>query len=273
MFDDLSEYGTYMYCISHMSLFNSALLLVQRPGLGFAASEAKWHSYGRMVIPGKPPLIIIQPFGPVAFYYEECDTISEDGGKDDEMPRPWMVGKSDLIRSDIPDWEMQGLLRSMLFALKRHGVFYEENQFGMRLGGRAYFVRDAIPVQMEYAKKTLQYKTHYLITINSKSDVASKVTAICHEIGHLLCGHLGVDRELNKNKQVEISVPDRNLDDLSTESKEFEAERACELIMKSLGWKHDSREYLRDYMVHGQEPFYDLGIAVAAADQFLRWLG
>ena len=59
---------------------------------------------------------------------------------------------------------------------------------------------------------------------------------------------------------------------MSFEQKEYEAETACMLIMNGLGFEYDRSHYLDDYLINGQEPVYDLGMAVSAADQFLNWM-
>lgn len=59
---------------SNLSVFNSMLVAVQRPGAVAVAARAKWASIGRTVKPGLPPLLILWPFGPVAYLYEYSDT-------------------------------------------------------------------------------------------------------------------------------------------------------------------------------------------------------
>ena len=44
------------------------------------------------------------------------------------------------------------------------------------------------------------------------------------------------------------------------------------LIMKGLGYEYDHSKYLDSYMINGQESEYDMGMSIAAADQFLNWM-
>ncbi len=267
--DDLIEYSSYMYLSSGMKLINSFLLYIQRPGLGFAASEKTWNEYGRIIKPGANPLIVLLPFGPVDFYYEACDTYSEDNRPLED----WMCGNSSVIRSEIKsDNGMSDLFQFIRMALECHGVYYSEKEYGMRQGAQLSYIDVPITVTSYIKKKTIEYQTCYCITVNSRSDTASKVTSICHEIGHLLCGHVGIDYGLKKNSNIRISVPERNLKKISRESTEFEAEKTCELIMSILGYRYDSREYLQDYLIDGKEPPYDEDAVIAAADEFLYWL-
>lgn len=60
--------------------FNSATLMVQRRGVGYAATETTWlKRFGRVIKPGANPLIIMKPFAPLDLFYEACDTYSPDG--------------------------------------------------------------------------------------------------------------------------------------------------------------------------------------------------
>lgn len=44
------------------------------------------------------------------------------------------------------------------------------------------------------------------------------------------------------------------------------------IIMNGLGYEYDRSEYLDGYLVDGRPPEYDLGMSIAAADQFLSWM-
>lgn len=59
----------------HMAPFNAMLLQFQKPGLKFAMSAKQWRErFGRFPKEGVRPLLIMWPFGPVAFVYDELDT-------------------------------------------------------------------------------------------------------------------------------------------------------------------------------------------------------
>ena len=44
------------------------------------------------------------------------------------------------------------------------------------------------------------------------------------------------------------------------------------LIMNGLGYEYDRSKYLDGYLIEGQPPEYDLGMSIAAADQFISWM-
>lgn len=76
------EVGTYRDSTDYMELlkfvrrfrkmkpYNAMLLHVQKPGSTFVASASDWwERFRRKPKPGARPLVILRPFGPVAFVY------------------------------------------------------------------------------------------------------------------------------------------------------------------------------------------------------------
>lgn len=62
----------------NVSPFNAMLLQIQKPGLTFAATLHDWQvRYRRYINEGTRPLVILWPFGPVAFVYDVADTDGE----------------------------------------------------------------------------------------------------------------------------------------------------------------------------------------------------
>ena len=64
-----------MVRLRNFAPFNAMLLLVQKPGLSYAASARDWcERFGRTPKEGARPLLILWPFGPVALVYDVQDT-------------------------------------------------------------------------------------------------------------------------------------------------------------------------------------------------------
>lgn len=271
MIDSLISYGTYMHRLTGLSLFNCATLLVQKPGIGFATTEIQWKKrFNRYLNPNARPLIVMKPFEPLVVYYEACDTYHPDN----KILPEWIIDKSIVTSSkrplDIP-------YRELIPILEKHGVYYSESDLGVTFGGKMEYLEQPITLHIPKRNKKgevkyIEYKTHYAMCINSKSDDLCKARAIFHEIGHLLCGHLKEDEELKRNDAVRISITQRDRRMLSVEIEEFEAEKTCELIMNALGFEFDHSDYFKAYKINGQEPDYDLGVVVSAADHFLSWI-
>ena len=67
--------------------YNAMLLHVQKPGSQYVASAADWaNRFNRRPKPGARPLVILRPFGPVAFVYELSDTEGDPLPQDIEDP-------------------------------------------------------------------------------------------------------------------------------------------------------------------------------------------
>lgn len=260
MLDDWSEYGAYMWYASGLSLYNSAVLLVQRPGIGFAASENTWlKDYNRLPKPEASPLIIVKPFAPLDIYYEAIDTYSVDN-----TPLPeWMKTASRETLPSVPQFTKEQLA----FVLNQHGVYFGETDFGERIYGQMMYQPNAVPIKVVGKKREIKnIMTHYVLLVNSRLDFSRQIPTFFHEIGHLLCGHLTIDEEIQKNEFFNCKIPKR--DKPSHEQMEYEAEMTCSLIMKAIGW-----DYTPDSSIDGvNEEKYDLGIVLSAADRFLSWL-
>lgn len=112
----------------------------------------------------------------------------------------------------------------------------------------------------------MQVPTHYAIVANKNFNEPQKASVILHEIGHILCGHLGRDKD---NKA--ITVPDRRNDNLVKDTMEFEAEKVCEIVSKILCIDCNSEAYLQNYTDDGVEPPYSLRIVIEAADKVIKY--
>lgn len=175
----------------------------------------------------------------------------------------------------IPDFPCRPFgvnIDTIIKMLNNHGVYYDEREMGERAVGIMEYCEVPVFVKAYHNKEYASVQTHYAMVVNSKKSPEEKAAAVFHEIGHLLCGHLPQDETLKKYSWIDLAIPKRDRANFSTEQKEYEAETACMLIMKGLGYEYDRSKYLEGYLVNGAEPQYDLEMSIAAADQFLRWL-
>jgi hypothetical protein len=78
LYDQSSSYMELLAFVNrlpHIAPFNALLINIQKPGLRFAASARDWLvRVNRTVKEGARPLVILWPFGPVAFVYDVEDT-------------------------------------------------------------------------------------------------------------------------------------------------------------------------------------------------------
>lgn len=152
MIDELLDYSIYMFRTSHLSLFNSATLLVQRRGIGFAASESTWlKKYNRLIRPEAKPLIIMKPFAPLDVFYEAKDTYSSINK---DLPE-WMKEKS-IVMSAKTAFGINYL--DIIPVLNSHGIYYGEKEFGSRLGGQMQYLTNAVGVEIKKKEKIFTIK-------------------------------------------------------------------------------------------------------------------
>ena len=59
---------------NNLSVYNAMLVRLQRPGAAMVGSRRQWRDIGRHVLPDAIPIVILWPFGPVRFLFEQDDT-------------------------------------------------------------------------------------------------------------------------------------------------------------------------------------------------------
>ena len=72
--------------------YNAMLIHMQKPGSVYVASAADWENrFHRRIKPGARPLVILKPFGPIAFVFEYNDT--EGDPLPEELVHPFHTSK------------------------------------------------------------------------------------------------------------------------------------------------------------------------------------
>jgi hypothetical protein len=256
LYNDFVDFAIFMQMTKRYSFFNSALILLQRPGALYIESEDVWEKqYERHVLPEATPIVVMQPFGPINFVYDFSDTYGDKVPK--RMRDSFALPQSDpLIAEMLPD---------LIRIVNQLGIYYGEKDYGSRQGGQVEYLEGEMKVKVYEDKKEIEVSTHLAITVNKHSKDEQKATTILHEIGHILCGHLPVDKSNQR-----LKVPDRIKEGLSEEQKEFEAEKVCELICKSLGISYNNNDYLDGYLTNGNEPYFSVRLVIEAADKFMK---
>lgn len=227
-FDDFLDFvGRF----SNMSIYNAMLVMVQRPGAGAVATRNKWEEFGRTIKPDAIPIVILRPFGPVAFVFEQGDTQGRPmpGAEDSSLFATGMLS--------------QKVYDQTLIAAKKYEIDVEDSgQFGVLLAGTATgfnILSDtghAINIFPETGKAKVVRA--FRIRLNAKHDLSTRFATLAHELGHIYCGHVGAD---SKGRW-----PART--GLSYEQRESEAEAVCWLVCQRNGVKSRSREYLHSRM-------------------------
>ena len=208
---------------SNLSVFNSMLVTIQRPGAVAVGSRAKWASIGRAVKPGTPPLLILWPFGPVAYLYEYSDT---EGA---EM---------DGAQANLLFAEGQPPPRRLSHLIKAAGGYNIVVDYSDRHGPlSAGLAHPAISQLGRVATKS--ERPAWRILINNNLDAASAFATLAHELGHIYCGHLG--------EGPNASWPGRR-HQLGEAERELEAEAVSHIVCQRNGIKTRSAEYLAEHI-------------------------
>lgn len=258
------DYAVWAWQTQNWSLFNSALAFLQRDGCVYLATEVKWNQMGRTIKSSANPIVIMVPFGPITFVYDLADTEGEYVPKDLQCfqdfiePLPQAVSENTLI-----------ILKNLCNHL---GIVYSEKRMGARKGGEAKRLEKRKYFQ-DYSGKNKKRKIGWFeIVINGNCNTTQKALSLLHELGHILCGHLILDKILKKD--ISFSIPDRSKENLTKNMCEWEAEKVCVVACRMLGMKYDSAEYLDGY---GFSEFSNtqvgsLRIALDAADKIIRFV-
>lgn len=259
---ELTEFAVFNYYNRGYSCFNSALLLLQKPGATLVKSEHLWSKEERYIKPEATPLVILRPGGPVALVYDYSDTYSEKDENEnlrEALYREYMDRKMYMLTE-------YDYLR-MCENLNKIGVIFEEKPFGERQGGLiAPLARPLKTCYIKYDRHnnlvTKEVDAYYKIVINSNYNVHEKSLALMHELGHLFCGHVPASKPF-KSKV----LPTEFRTGLSADSMEYEAELACRLVCEYFSLINNCQEYLQQHMTNGTVPFYSKSAVISAVDK------
>lgn len=213
------EFLGFMTRFNSLSVYNSMLVQVQRPGAAAVGSRRQWAEYGRTVNPDAVPIVVLQPFGPVRFVFEISDTEGR------EVPGERM--SSLFAEGRVPQEQYD---RTKHAAAKYGIEVVETDKYGALLAGTA--------AAIERLPETLTSKTResarYRVRVNAKHDLPTRFATLAHELGHIYCGHLGAD--------LKGRWPART--QLAHAQWELEAEAVAWLVCQRTGVSPRSKEYL-----------------------------
>ena len=251
------EYGELLNFIKkfpRMAPYNAMLVHIQKPGSTFVASAKEWKEYySRYIKPGARPLVILRPFGPVAFVFEVEDTMG-DGPLPNEVINPFKAyGKVS-----------KTYFNNFIKNLPAEGIEYFESDHGSQRAGSIRTAGNHRVKVIIRGKRHISVKILCDMVVNSNFDDYTKLTTMFHEIGHMLCGHLG---DLGTTW-----IKDRT--DISLNEKEFEAESICWIISERLGLDNPSAMYLSGYL-NSNETIPDISLervlqSAAIIESFLK---
>jgi len=196
--------------------YNAMLLNIQKPGLTYATSAQEWREkFERSLKPGARPLIILWPFGPVAFVYDVQDT----EGKALPLDALSFVSRGDIDSKAIS---------SLTSKLDRKNIKTVWIDAG-----------DAVAGSISHVKmESIDQAASYDLRLNTNHKPSVQFSTIAHELGHLYLGHLGADTKLE--------IRDRRGSDKGR--REIEAESVAYLVTGRYGVETRSHPYLAEFV-------------------------
>jgi len=232
------------------SPFNCFLLHSQNPAVSYVATARSWEKrFGRRPKRDARPLVILAPMSPVLFVYDLKDTEGRP------VPR-------DILRP----FETQGsvdktTLDRTVHNCGLHRIEVRQALLGHYHGGSAIRLTD--DAREHYRDMELDHTSNYLILLSRELNLEDEYSSLVHELGHILCGHLGTDGEAWW----------RDRRGLGKNQVEIEAESIAFLVCRRKGLLLNAEKYLSGYADEDREiPAFSLN-AVFQATDYIEQMG
>ncbi len=225
--------------------YNCMLLHIQKPTLTHVATVGDWkRGFGRYPKRNARPLVILQPFGPVMFLFDLEDT--------EGAPVPESLIKPFKTQGLLPKYKFDNTIFNCLV----HGIDVREDLTGLFEAGKA--IRLNHNSRRKYQDLNLSPYSNYLILLNMNHSVEEQYSTLVHELGHIFCGHLGVDQLAWWESRIK----------LSKDIIEVEAESIAYLVCCRQQLKASSERYLSNYRtpVSIEMPYFSLNSILQATD-------
>ncbi len=164
------------------SPLNALLLYVQHPEATHVATARAWaNRHHRGLTPQARPLAILAPMSPVLFVFDLADTQGP--------PLPETV----LNPPEPTEHQILKTYEATLHNCSVEGISVRESPGPPPSGGATTPITPA--VRKHSAHLNPDPGARYLILLDSSLGGAEKYAALAFELGHLFCGHLGIDGE------------------------------------------------------------------------------
>jgi len=198
--------------LRNIAPFNAWLLREQNPNITYVANAPYWKKhFGRGIHPKARAYVILRAFGPVEFVYDVKDTLGA------ELP-------TDLKATYRAEGEFKKhLVQSVISCCTKKGISIEyDASLSEREAGWASHNR---------------LNENRKIVINADHSEAVQFATLCHELAHLMLGHLRYFKDCEcKNRSY-----------LDEKTMEVEAESVSWLVCKRLELSTNSDSYLNGY--------------------------
>lgn len=197
--------------------FNAMLLHIQKPGLTHAATASDWWTrFGRVPRRHARPLLVLRTMGPVDFVFDVQDTEGRD------LPPAAFAFP---VLGNLS----QAALDAMLDRVRTRGVKVDWVDKGDAFAGS---------IELQHHTEGLKIVSQSItITLNRNHPPAQVFITLCHELAHLLLGHLGLVQR--------FKVADRS--EVPFALREIEAETVAYVVGHRNGIQPRSESYLDEF--------------------------
>lgn len=219
--EQFKELIRFLARFTEYSPYNNLLVWVQRPGCQLFATRSKWQKqFKRRVAEGARPMVILAPRTPVLLVYDIDDT---EG--------PPLPQELDEFAKFEGTWDPDWLARMVENAGRHYSIRVDFKTLTSMLAGFATIDRGVPGSKMR-------------IVVHDGLDEPSRFGVLCHELAHVLLGHLGNDDDRWWPNRYGI---DRH-------SIEVEAEGAAFITTRRLGLRGASARYVSRHLLKGDLP-------------------
>jgi hypothetical protein len=232
------------------SAFNGFLLYTQNPALSCVATARAWaRKFGRRLKFNARPLMILAPMGPVRFVYDLTDTEGDP-----------------VIAEQLISYPAAGRLPTRVYEntvhnCSLHGIVVREVVEDDRRNDTA--VRMTPSIRKKYAHLHLVKDAAYLIMLDPTDTTNTKFAKLALELGHIFCGHLGIDKNAWWSERHHLSAT----------QEELEAESVAFLICQRKGLASAAKTFLQQYQPADiQIPIISLN-AILQAVNYIETMG
>lgn len=232
------------------SAFNGLLLYTQNSSATCVATARGWQQkFGRRPKFDARPIAILAPMAPILFVFDIQDT---------EGPAVPSV----LLQ---PHGTQPRLLNKIYTNTRHncavHGIAVHETTMDRGTTGTASRITPAL--RKQYRDLELQNDTSYLILIDRTQPIEDRYSSLAHELGHIFCSHLGIDRH--------AWWPER--EDLNINGEEIESDAVAYLVCERSGLGVGAARHLSNYVEMNHElPAFSLN-AVLQSVGYLEDMG
>lgn len=215
------ELMQFMARFPNYSTFNGLLLYLQNPSATYVATARTWaQKHKRQPLGDAKPLVILAPMAPILFLFDIQDT--------EGAPVP-----SRLLRPrEIDDQQLGKFYTNTLHNAALHGISVHETGVSGDEIGAASRITPAL--RKKYQDLNLPKDTSYLIFIDKTLPLGDRYAFLAHELGHIFCSHLGIDRH--------AWWPERS--DLNIRGETLEAGSVAFLVCRRSGLRANSEHFL-----------------------------